>query len=302
LGSDQAGVDLHIHTKASDGALSPIEVIALARRYHLNAIAIADHDTLDGVRAVVDAGIPTGIPNDIEFITGVEISADPPLDYELNGSFHILGYGFQLDHPQLNTVLAEQQAARQNRNPLICEKLQQLGVQLTYDELKKRFPDVQLARPHIARLMIEKGYVKTINEAFDRYLHKNQSAYVEKKRIGCAHAIQLIHDAGGVSVLAHPFYVDLPSHQTLREFVIHLKKIGLAGIEAYYPDHSVDCVKTYLALADELDLIITGGTDFHGAIKPDIQIGIGKGDFKVPYHIYEDLLQEIKRRSELHSK
>jgi len=284
------GIDLHIHSTASDGTYSPEEIIALAERLNLAAIAITDHDTIDGSKEA----IVSGIPSEIKFLTGVEISAAPPSSFSCSGSFHILGYSFRSDNPVLNQTLYTLQMARKNRNPGIIERLNNLGFDISIEEVIEFTGGGQTGRPHIARLMIEKGFVGSIDEAFDRYLAKGKPAYVDKYRIECAAAIEIITGAGGIPVLAHPALIEISNGRRFEELIVKLKEMGLKGIEAYYPEHSKKQVSYYLKLAEKHKLLITGGTDFHGSLKPDVNMGSGRGDFHVPYYLYEDLINQLR--------
>ena len=226
-------IDLHIHSTASDGTLSPIEILRLARQLNLGAIAITDHDTMAGVK---DA-LAHGIPPSLKFLTGVEISVLPPPSFSYLGSFHILGYAIDPDNTLLNQTFGELQQARNNRNPHILKILNELGCNITLAQVQKEAGECQLGRPHIAQFMIKKGYVKSISEAFDRYLSQGKPAYVDKYRLDCARAIEIISSGGGVPVLAHPFLIQQQNDQILEDLVITLKKMGLKGLEVYYPEH-----------------------------------------------------------------
>lgn len=280
-----AFIDLHIHSTASDGTLSGPEIVRKARQLGLGAISITDHDTLAGTR---DA-LKMGIPETLGFVTGVEISTEPPLAFSLSGSMHLLGYGIRLDDPALNAELTKLQKARANRNPEIVSRLNQLGVALSYESLSASC-NGQLSRPHIAREMIEKGYVSSINEAFDKYLGKGKPAYVDKYRLNWHRAIQVIRESGGVAVLAHPCLLTLPDDDALESLIAILTSAGLGGIEVYYPEHTVSQTMHYKALALRHRLKMTGGTDFHGALTPRIQMGVGRGDLFIPYTLYENLI------------
>lgn len=280
-------IDLHIHSTASDGTLSPAEILQAAQARALGAIAITDHDTVDGVRQALKQGIPPSLG----FITGVEISSAAPPEIPVAGSLHILGYRFDVDDPALGEALGRLQEARKRRTPRIIERLQALGIDLTADRMAARFGNGPLGRPHVARLLIDQGIVKSVDEAFNQYLGRGGPAYVEKYRIPAAEAIRVIRGAGGVAVLAHPGVVSLPPDRSMADLVARLVEMGLGGIEAHYPAHRPDQIAAYTALADRYDLRITGGTDFHGAVTPDIQMGWGRGDFHVPYRLYDNLLQ-----------
>ena len=285
------GIDLHIHSTASDGTLTPAEILAMAERLRLRAIAITDHDTLEGSRAALDAGIP----DTLDFLTGVEISANPPAACPCSGSLHILGYGIDLKHPELNQILQKLQESRKNRNPQIVRLLNELGVFLTPDDLRLKPGQNQLGRPHIASAMVKKGIVSSISEAFDKYLGTDRPAYVDKYRVESHEAIRIILAAGGVPVLAHPVLVRLGADESMDNLIGILKAMGLKGMEVFYPEHSASLTGAYTVCAKRHGLLITGGTDFHGSLKPEIQMGCGRGDLHIPYKIYTELINACRK-------
>ena len=285
--SRHVSIDLHIHTTASDGTFTPAQVVSHAHRLKLKAIAITDHDTVAGSKEALLSGIPPSL----EFLTGVEISATPPSFYPGSGSFHLLGYSIRLDDPQLNRTLEKLQQARKNRNPAIINRLNELGISITLDEVRREAGEGQLGRPHIAQFMVKKRAVASIDEAFDRFLGTGKPAYVDKQRVECFKAIEIILAAGGVPVLAHPGLLDYKTDNQLDELIGELKKAGIQGVEVYYSGHTPDQTRLYAALAQRHDLLMTGGSDFHGAIQPDIEMGSGHGDLIVPYELFEKLIQ-----------
>jgi len=281
-------IDLHIHSTASDGTLSPAEILALAQDLNLEAIAITDHDTVEGSKEA----IRNGIPPSVKFITGVEISASPPRSFSTSsGSLHILGYGIRLGDPLLKKTLKMLQESRRNRNPHIIDRLNSLGFDLSLKEVVNDFGEGQIGRPHIAQVMVKKNFVKSIAEAFDKYLGKGKPAYVDKYRTKCAESIAIIRSAGGIPVLAHPILLDYESNEVLENLVKDLTAMGLMGIEVYYSDHMPAHIAYYSELAKRFELLMTGGTDFHGSIKPNVKMGSGKGDLFVPYELYETLIK-----------
>jgi 3',5'-nucleoside bisphosphate phosphatase len=285
-------IDLHIHSTASDGSLSPIEILNLAKDLNLGAIAITDHDTIAGTKDAIACGIPPSL----KFLTGVEISTEPPPSFPFPGSLHILGYGIDLNDIRLNQTLLVLQESRKNRNPRILELLTNLGIELTLDEVRNEAGECQLGRPHIAQLMVARGFVKSVDDAFKKYLGNGKPAYVDKYRIDCARVIEMIINAGGIPVLAHPNLIPMKSEKMLEALIISLKEMGLKGIESYYPEHPPDLITRFNEMANRYNLLITGGTDFHGSIKPEIQMGSGTGDLYIPYQIYENLISSLERK------
>ncbi|MGD8980374.1 MAG: PHP domain-containing protein [Desulfobacterales bacterium] len=282
-------IDLHIHSTASDGTLSPFEILALAQDLNIAAISITDHDTLDGSRDALSFGIPPSV----KFLTGVEISSEPPPSFSCAGSFHILGYAVDVDHPDLNHTLSMLRDSRKRRNPQILELLSRLGIEISLEEVRNSAGDSQLGRPHIARFMVEKGYVPSIDAAFDEYLGNGKPAYVDRFRFECEKTIKAILNAGGIPVLAHPLLLGIRENDILEDLIAVLTEMGLRGIEVYYPEHTKNLIAYYSRLASHFNLLITGGTDFHGDIKPEIKMGVGKGDFFVPYELYEKLISSL---------
>jgi len=278
-------IDLHTHSTASDGSLTPGQILDLARDTGIEAIALTDHDTIAGVLEIKD--IVHTYP--VEFITGVEISCAPPHEFKSLGSIHMLGYGFSVYDRALNHALARAADARANRNPRIIEKLNGLGFDITLDEVERRFGARQTGRPHIAELLVEKGYVSDFRRAFDLYLGKNKPAYVDKFKISCSEAIRLIIDAGGVPVLAHPGLIEFQHPHDLDTFVNMLVEDGLAGIEVYYPGHD-SALRRYLSeIVHRKGLVATGGSDFHGRFNKGVDLGRGRGDLNVAMSVFRAL-------------
>ncbi|QTA82674.1 polymerase/histidinol phosphatase domain-containing protein [Desulfonema limicola] len=286
---DNLRIDLHIHSTASDGTFSPLEILSLAEKLKLGAISITDHDTVAGCRQVHE----NGIPGSICFLNGIEISAASPSFFPCSGSFHILGYGIKLDDPDLNQALISLQEARTERNPQIIEILNNMGFDISCLEVLEYAKESQIGRPHIAGLMKQKGYVESINEAFDKYLGTDKPAYVDKYRISCEKAIQIITNAGGIPVIAHPGLLKPLSNLSFEHAVSRLKSMGIQGIEVYYPAHSKEQTNFFSQTADQFGLLKTGGTDFHGAVSPGISMGTGKGNFFVSYSIFEKLIERL---------
>jgi predicted metal-dependent phosphoesterase TrpH len=257
-------IDLHTHSNASDGSFPPRKVVRLAKERGLQALALTDHDTIDGLAEAVAAGQEFGL----EIIPGVEISAR-----HANGSMHILGYFLDYESEILARRLVVLKQARKDRNPQIIAKLNDLGIPLTMEQVERISGGGQVGRPHIARALYEGGYVRSLQEAFDVYLGNNGRAYVSKFRFPPEEALAMIRDAHGIPVLAHPFTLGLHTSETLRPLLQELMAQGLAGMECYYPEHSSAQEDLYLSLARELGLLITGGSDFHGDNKPEVTLG-----------------------------
>ncbi|HXX73794.1 MAG TPA: PHP domain-containing protein [Nitrospiraceae bacterium] len=273
-------IDLHLHTTHSDGSLRPADVLTLAQKAGVSALAITDHDIMDGLPEAMAVGTQLGI----EVLPGVEISS-----FDGKGELHILGYCLNWRDEKLQSRLAVLRASRHRRNPLIVERLQAMGLELTYDEVRALAGTESVGRPHIARVLMEKGYVTSAKEAFDRYLAEGRPGYVARELPSPAEAISWIKEAQGVAVLAHPTWVK-ESDTALPAFVRALKDNGLGGIEVHYSTHTQQQTMRFLELAKQFDLLVTGGSDFHGLTKPDIEVGVGRGSLKVP----EQLLAPLK--------
>lgn len=269
-------IDLHTHTTASDGSMSPGELVRHAKEMGLAAVAITDHDTVDGVEEALEEGKRQGI----EVIAGLEIS----LDY--HRELHMLGYFLHNTHSKIQPLLGSLKENRRLRNPKIIDKLNELGLHLTMDEAAAEAGGEVIGRPHIAKALLKKGYVKSTAEAFDKYLAEGKPAYFKKDKLDPEEGIRAIIAAGGIPVVAHPVHLNL-SHGELDALFQQLKQAGLAGIEAYYVDNTEDMTGNLLRLAIKHDLLATGGSDFHGSFKPEIEIGTGRGNLKVPYEVLE---------------
>ncbi|HSB05262.1 MAG TPA: PHP domain-containing protein [Thermodesulfobacteriota bacterium] len=271
-------VDLHLHTTASDGIMTPSEIVRYAKNKGLQAIAITDHDTIEGL----EEGLLEGDKIGFEVIPGVEISAE-----HSPGSMHLLGYFLDIRHPLLKAKLDYLQKARAERNPKIIENLNRLGVRISYEEVVKASGGGQVGRPHFAQVLLEKGYVRSFQEAFDRFLKKGAPAYVDKVRFKPEQALSFIRESGGVAVLAHPKTLGMNS--TLEQILLELMEEGLKGIEVFYPEHSSLEVGQLKALAKRYGLLMTGGTDYHGIDKEELDIGVGRGEMRLPYSLVEGL-------------
>ena len=276
-------LDLHLHTTHSDGSCTPTEVVSLAHQAGVTAMAITDHDITTGIPEAIVAAERYGI----EIIPGVEISSI------MGGSeLHILGYFLDWQNGDLNERFKSLRDSRHRRNPQIVERLQSLGIEITYDDVRALAGSDSVGRPHIARALMDKGVVGSAKEAFDRFLGDGKPAYVPRELPTPADAIHWIKEARGLAILAHPTWVKLKD-QSLTEMVRRLKADGLDGVEVYYSTHAARQTREYLSLAHQLGLLVTGGSDFHGLTKPDIEVGIGKGSLHIP----SALLPKMKEKA-----
>lgn len=272
-------IDLHLHTTHSDGSFSPAAVLEFAKTAGVTALAITDHDIVAGIPEALEVGSRLGI----EIVPGVEISS------RYGGSeLHILGYYIDWRQQRLNGRLKALRESRHRRNPQIIEKLNELGLDITYEEVQALAGTESVGRPHIARILMDKKVVTSAKEAFDRYLAEGRPAFVPRQLPEPAEAVTWIREAGGIAVLAHPTWVKETSDGLCR-LVERLKAAGLGGIEVHYSTHNARQTSEYLDLAKQFDLLVTGGSDFHGLTKPDIEVGIGRGDLKVPQALLEPL-------------
>jgi len=275
-------IDLHSHSTASDGTLSPTELVKYAKEKNLKALAITDHDTIEGVEEALKAGKENGI----EVVPGIEISAEFP-----EHTMHILGYYIDFKDPQFIDNISVLQKARSERNSRIVKNLQKIGINIEYDEILKEAGSGQVGRPHFAKVLLYKGYVKNTREAFNKYLKKGAPGYEDKFRFQPENAISHILNAGGIPVLAHPATLKCNTDEDVEKEIKNLVGFGLKGIEAYYSDHSNSQAGLYTRIADKYNLLITGGSDFHGKKVKGIELGTGKGKLNVPYALLEKMKQ-----------
>ncbi|TAN35643.1 MAG: PHP domain-containing protein [Verrucomicrobia bacterium] len=275
-------IDLHTHSVFSDGSMTPEELVAVAAEAQLTVVALTDHDTTEGLPRFFAATKTSGVRG----ITGVEISAE-----HHPGALHMLGYFFDPAHAGLQEKLAQLRAGRTERNQKILNHLHELGLELTWDEVHALAGGEVVGRPHFARAMIARGHVKDKDEAFAKFLARGKPAYAERFRLSPADSIQMIREAGGVPVLAHPCSLKL-GQKMLRALLLELRDAGLEGVEVYHSEHNSSQAKLFHRLAVDLGLAVTGGSDFHGALMPDIKLGRGFGSLRVP----DDLLPVLEAR------
>jgi hypothetical protein len=302
-------VDLHCHSTASDGTFAPTDVVRLAKERNLSALALTDHDTIGGIaEAAAEAG-----RLGIDFIAGIEISAE----YPHPGTMHILGYGVDPASESLRNLTRQLLEGRDSRNPKIIQRLQELGVSISMDEVEQEArqgkpkkegdatsssatttppPSVApsgdkplvVGRPHIAAILLRKGYVSSIKQAFDKYLAPGGLAYFDKERLTPPQALEMIRASGGIPVLAHPVQLRTENDAQLERVIKDLLDMGLMGLEVIHSDHDAALVEKYSALADRYKLLKTGGSDFHGTNKKDIDLGTARGR-RVPRAFYDAL-------------
>lgn len=271
-------IDLHVHTNASDGTLSPSQVVKESADAGLRVIAIADHDTTDGISEALEAQDRYGIV----VIPGVEVSASDPM-----GEVHILGYWMDYEDAAFRAFLNKPCSARPDRIAEMCETLTGLGLPIEPAEVfALAGQSGSVGRAHLARVMLEKGYVGNMDEAFDRYLSNGAPAYVKRFKNSTGETISMIHECGGISVLAHPGLIHNP------ELITRLIEQGVKGIEVFCHDHDPQQTEAFSRMAQEHGLLITGGSDYHGAM---LEKTFKLGDLKVPYSCYEKLKEARDR-------
>jgi predicted metal-dependent phosphoesterase TrpH len=295
-------VDLHSHSTASDGTFAPADVVRLARDAGLVGLALTDHDTVAGLAEAAGEAESVGLT----FLPGIEISAVAPTP---DGTLHILGYGIDPQNSVLQQMTRDLLDARDNRNPRIIARLRELGIDISMDEVlafvrkqqhagaeRSAAPDSPapvLGRPHIAALLVRKGVVKTIKDAFNEYLGQGGKAYFDKERLAPRDALSRIRQAGGLPVLAHPVQLRTTNDAQLERVLKDLVDLGLAGIEVIHSDHGPDEVAKYDRFADRYNLLKTGGSDFHGTNKKDIHLGTANGR-RIPREWMSRLTERIK--------
>ncbi len=287
--------DLHTHSLASDGTETPSEVVRLAARAGLAAVALTDHDTFDGIDEALDAGRRQGI----RVVPGAELSL--PHD---GGSFHMLALGVDPRNAAIRAVAGRLKDARGPRNRAMVAKLAALGIDVTLEEIEEEAggADGVVARPHMARVLVRKGVVRNFQSAFDLYLGRGGAAYVERERVGFDDCVAATRDAGGVTVLCHPFTLgfDVPgsaaSRQRFESWLTQLAGRGLDAVEARYGSYTAKQERYFSAAAERAGLLPSGGSDFHGTIKPSVKVGSGRGRMRVPLAWLEALIERASSR------
>ncbi|AZR72619.1 phosphatase [Anoxybacter fermentans] len=272
-------IDLHLHTTASDGTYTPTEIVDEAKKLGLTAIAITDHDNMNGVEEALKRGKEIGL----EVVPGIELNTD----YE-EKEIHILGYYLNYSSKEVHDILDELINSRVNRAQKMVEKLNQMGINISYERVKEIAVGGAIGRPHIAKALIEAGYAEDWSEAFDRFIGRDCPAYVPRTKLTPFAAIKLILNAGGVPVLAHP------GLNNLDEIIPGLIEAGLMGIEVYHFEHTGEDKVHYLKMAQKNNLIITGGSDCHG---PGSKSGARLGQVKLPEQFLTELKKGLSQKS-----
>ena len=281
-------IDLHSHTIKSDGSLTPSELVDVAASAGITYLAVTDHDTVAGIEEALEraAEINADLSSEVHapvIIPGIEFSTD------WNGrDVHVVG--LNIDHKNSGFVDGLQNFldSREGRNRKMAENLKSMGIGISYDGLLKMFPECVLTRAHFAKYLYEYGYVRSVHEAFERYLGPDSPAYVPRKKITPVQAVEMTLSAGGIPVLAHPLIYRFGDSK-LRELIAEMKEAGLVGIEAMYSTHSDEDVEYVRKLAQDTGLRISGGSDFHGNNKPGIELGTGCGNMNIPEQVWFDL-------------
>lgn len=281
-------IDLHTHSTASDGSNTPTELLLNAKMANVTTIALTDHDTVDGVQEAMAVGKEF----DIEVIAGCELAVATEL-----GEVHMLGLWLNPDAPKLTATMDDLRAHRTSRNLLIVEKLQQLGIAITYDEVLAIAGEGSVGRPHIAQVLINKGAVSGFSEAFHQYLADGARAHVPKKVLSPSEGVTLLKEEGATVSIAHLCIHNFPE-EWIQDFLAELKPHGLDALEAYHSEHSPADTRRVVEYAHHHGLALTGGSDYHGAIKPKISLGRGKGSLFVPHSILDDL-KALRRKQGL---
>lgn len=274
-------IDLHVHSSASDGSFSPEEVVDLAKNAGLSSFALTDHDTVDGIKQAITHADHIG---NITVIPGIELSC-----YYLKREIHIVGLFVDYKNVRFLSELQKIKEARENRNKQMVQNFIDAGIEISMNELLHGNPNSVITRAHFARVLVEKGICKSKTEAFDKYLGIGCPFYLPKPKVTPEHVLTLIKDAGGVAILAHPYSYKF-SKTEVKSMIDYLKPLGLIGMECYYSTYDIGQIQELRSIALEKNLLESGGSDFHGIIKPDISIGSGRGNLKIP----EKLLIQLK--------
>lgn len=272
-------IDLHTHSVYSDGTNTPAELIEMAEKRGLTALALTDHDTVGGLEPLFEAAKNASV----EAVPGIELSAECA-----KGTMHILGYFFDHTNETLLEKINTVREGREERNQEILKRLNKLGYRVMWTDIVAEAGADVVGRPHFAEALVKRGLVKSRKSAFELLLAKGRPGYVERYRYTGRECVELIRNAGGIPVLAHPATIYLPDDQ-LRGLIMGMAENGLGGIEVYYAEHHPENITKFKKWAEELNLICTGGTDYHGNNTPDLKLGTGFGQLRVPDEALEQL-------------
>jgi len=281
-------IDLHTHSTASDGSDSPEELIHLAKKSNVTTLALTDHDTVAGVEEAMETGKELGV----DVIAGCELGVKTDF-----GEIHLLGLWLDPKAPKLQKIMSELRSYRSERNKIIVEKLQALGMNITYEEVLEAAGDGSVGRPHIAQVLVEKKYFKSVKKVFEEMLCDGGKAYAPKKVLSPIEGVKLLKEEGATVSWAH-MCIHGQSTEYLNDMIATLKPHGLDALEAYHSEHGDASTRLVVELAAVHGLALTGGSDYHGAVKPNIAIGRGKGGLYVPHSVLDNL-KELRRKQGL---
>lgn len=279
-------IDLHVHSNASDGSLSPTEVVSMANEAGLSYFALTDHDTVEGVAEAIEAS--KNYPN-LTVIPGIELSC-----YYENRELHIVGLFIDYQDTVFQQELNKLKYAREERNRKMVQKFVDAGIDLTMDELLHGNPKSVITRAHFARVLVEKGLCSNKNEAFDRYLGIGCPFYLPKPKITPEHVIGLIRSVNGTAILAHPYSYKFDRIQISKILDETLIPLGLSGMECYYSTYDLGQTQELRSMAYQKNLLVSGGSDFHGVVKPDISIGTGRGNLCISDSLLNNIIAKRK--------
>ena len=292
-------VDLHVHSNKSDGSFSPSQLVDLAISKGLSAFALTDHDTTEGLEEAIQAAQKYNnslINNEkngkpLEVIPGIEFSTE-----YMGKDIHIIGLFIEYNSPIFKEKIKEFVDARIERNRKMCEGLASAGIDITYEKLLEEFPCCIITRSHYAKYLLNHGYTTSMPEAFERYIGDHAPYFVPREKITPVQAVELINQVNGIAILAHPILYRM-SKNNLEKLVSSLKDAGLSGIEAVYSTYTQGEELQIRKLASKYQLLISGGSDFHGTIKPKLELATGYGKLFIPEEILDNLRNEVKKRS-----
>lgn len=286
-------IDLHTHTCKSDGSYTPTELVDYAIEKNLAAIAITDHDSIEGLnealshaKALKEKGLPT-----VEVVPGIEFSTKYG-----EQDVHVVGLYIAYDSPSFQKALENFVDSRTTRNEKMCQNLQGAGIDITYDKLRARYPDSVITRAHYASYLLEEGYVKSRQDAFAQYLGNHTKYFVPREKVTPVQAVELILHAGGIPILAHPPLYHM-GNDRLDALTASLKAAGLMGIETFYSTYTNQDIRDMRRLAVKYDLLLSGGSDFHGENKPGLDLGYGYGKLFIPEDVLDNIKNCLKKRN-----